>query len=76
MEQQDIRDRAFWANSKEEQADLLGQLGDWRFYNYTEAPLFRLPGQAVVDPDVIAEYIWPGNVAAGFSRFEYIKAAS
>ena len=56
--------------------ELLRQLGDWKFDGYTEVPLFWLPGQAVVDPDVIAEYVWPGNVDAGFDHFEYIKAAN
>ena len=76
VEGQDIWDRASAATTREEQFELLRQLGDWKFDNYTEVPLFWLPGQAVVDPDVIAEYVWPGNVDAGFDHFEYIKAAN
>lgn len=73
---QNIWDQVFGAETKDEQAELLRQLGDWKFDGYTEVPMFWLPGQAVVDPDVIAEYVWPGNVDAGFDHFEYIKAAN
>ena len=66
---------AFGADTKEEQASLLQDIGNYKFDNYTEIPLFWLPGQAVVDPAIIDEYIWPGNVDAGFDHFEYIKAA-
>ena len=76
VEQQSIWDQAFVADTKESQNDLLRQLGDWKFDNFSELPLFWLPGQAVVDPEVIAEYVWPGNVDAGFDHFEYIKAAN
>lgn len=66
---------AFAAPSKKVQGDLLRAIGDFKFDNYTEMPLAWLPGQAVVDPDVISDYTWPGNVDAGFDHFEYIKAA-
>ena len=68
-------DDAFAAPTKEEQGDLLRAIGDFKFDNYTEIPLAWLPGQAVVDPAVISDYTWPGNVDAGFDHFEYIKAA-
>ena len=68
-------DNAFAAKTKTEQEDLLRTIGDWKFDNYSEIPLAWLPGQAVVDPAVISEYVWPGNVDAGFDHFEYIKAA-
>jgi hypothetical protein len=76
LDQQAEWKAAFSATSKEEQARLLQRLGDWKYDNYSEVPLFWLPGQAVVDPKVVAEYIWPGNVDAGFDHFEYIKSAS
>jgi ABC-type transport system substrate-binding protein len=68
-------DDAFAAPTKEVQGDLLRAIGDFKFDNYTEIPLAWLPGQAVVDPAVISDYTWPGNVDAGFDHFEYIKAA-
>jgi ABC-type transport system substrate-binding protein len=67
-------DAAFGATSKEAQAQFLREIGDFKFDNYSEVPLFWIPGQAVVDPRVISEYVWPGNVDAGFDHFEYIKA--
>jgi peptide/nickel transport system substrate-binding protein len=76
VEQQSIWDQAFVADTKVGQADLLTQLGNWKYDNFSEVPLFWLPGQAVVDPEIISEYIWPGNVDAGFDHFEYIKAAN
>jgi ABC-type transport system substrate-binding protein len=75
VEMQEVWDNAFEANTKEELNSLLTQIGNWKFDNYSEAPMFWMPGQVLADPKVVEEYIWPGNVDAGFDHFEYIKAA-
>ena len=71
----DIYDQ--WLNSadKAERAQLLTQIGDWKFDNYAEAPLFWIPSQVVADPKVVADYTWPGTIDAGFDHFEYVVAA-
>jgi peptide/nickel transport system substrate-binding protein len=60
---------------KAERERLLREIGDIKFNDYAEAPLLWLPGQVVVNPKIVAEYIFPGNVDAVFTHFEYVKAA-
>jgi ABC-type transport system substrate-binding protein len=60
---------------KAERERLLREIGDLKFNDYAEAPLFWLPGQVMVNPKIVAEYIFPGNVDAVFTHFEYVKAA-
>ena len=59
---------------KAEQERLLREIGDIKFNDYAEAPLAWLPGQVVVNPKVVAEYIFPGKVDAVFTHFEYVRA--
>ena len=57
------------------QHDALRQAGDIKFDQYAEVPLLWLPSQVVVRPDVIRQFIWPGNIRAPFSHTEYITPA-
>lgn len=56
-------------------AEIEQEIGDYKFYNYLELPLFWLPADAVVDPDVVAEYVFPGNINGYFTHLEYVKPA-
>lgn len=63
------------ASSRAEQERLLREVGDYKYDNYSEIPLFWIPNQMVVDPGVVAEYVWPGQLDANYSHYEFIKAA-
>ena len=64
------------ATSPEERGRLEREIGDAKFNEFAEIPLFWLPGVAIVDPDVVSEYIFPGNRRQIWSHFEFIKAAN
>ncbi|MDA1129813.1 MAG: ABC transporter substrate-binding protein, partial [Chloroflexi bacterium] len=49
------------------------EIGDILFDGYATIPIAWLPGQLVVDPEIVAEFIWPGNVNASMSHIEYVK---
>ena len=55
--------------------DALQELGDLKFDLYSEAPIVWLPAQVLIDPQVIGEYVWPGNINASFTHTEYITPA-
>ena len=55
--------------------DALQELGDLKFDLYSEAPIVWLPAQVLIDPEVIGEYVWPGNINASFTHTEYITPA-
>ena len=67
--------KARGAKNIEDRNDFMRQILEYKFDNYAEAPLLWKPSQVVVDPKVIAEYIWPGVIDAGFDHFEYIVPA-
>jgi ABC-type transport system substrate-binding protein len=58
-----------------ERERLIREIGDIKFNGYTEVPIVWLPGQIVVDPKVVGEYIFPGNINGVFSHLEYVKPA-
>lgn len=55
-------------------ADLWRRLGDGFYERHLDVPLFWLPAEAVVDPRVIAEYVWPGSISGTWTHPEHIKA--
>ena len=52
------------------------EIGDYLYENFADLPMFWFPGSAVVNPDVISEYIFPGNRREIFTHMEWIKAAN
>jgi hypothetical protein len=60
---------------KADQARLLREIGDIKFQEYAQAPIAWLPGQLVVNPKVVGEYVFPGNVDAAYTHIEYVKPA-
>lgn len=58
-----------------ERARLLREIGDHKFNNFSEMPLFWLFAEAVVNPKYVAEYVFPGVITGFFSHLEYVKAA-
>lgn len=54
---------------------ILRELGDHKFYEFAELPLFWLYAEAAVNPRVIKEYTFPGTIPGFYTHLEYIKLA-
>ena len=57
-----------------ERARLQREMGEHKFTEYAEIPLFYTPVEAMIDPTVVAEYMMPGTHGDLFTHLEYIKA--
>ena len=53
---------------------LIREIGNEKFDNYETIPLLWIFFQVAINPDVIAEYKYPGTAASNFSHLETIKA--
>ena len=58
-----------------ERARLLREIGDDKFTEFADMPLFWLFAEAAVNPKYIAEYVFPGVITGYFTHLEYIKVA-
>jgi peptide/nickel transport system substrate-binding protein len=58
-----------------ERARLLREIGDHKFTEFADIPLFWLFAEAAVNPKYIAEYTFPGSITGFFTHLEYIKLA-
>ena len=58
-----------------ERARLLREIGDHRFHEFSDVPLFWVFAEAAVNPKFIAEYVFPGTITGYFTHLEYIKLA-
>ena len=58
-----------------ERARLLREIGDHKFNEFAVMPLFWLFAEAVINPRVIAEYVFPGVITGYYTHLEYIKLA-
>ena len=58
-----------------ERARLLQEIGDHKFTEFAEIPLFWLFAEATVNPKYIAEYTFPGVITGYFTHLEYVKLA-
>lgn len=58
-----------------ERARLLREIGDHKFNEFAEMPMFWLFAEAAVNPHVIAEYVFPGTITGFYTHLEYIKLA-
>jgi hypothetical protein len=56
-----------------ERARLLREIGDYKFNEFAEIPMFWLFAEAVVNPKYIAEYVFPGVITGFFTHLEYVK---
>lgn len=57
------------------QEAMLRKIGNWGYDNYWDVPLFWKSLEVMVNPRVVADWPLPGTWNAGWSHFEYIKAA-
>jgi len=58
-----------------ERTRLLREIGDHKFNEFAEIPLFWLYAEAAVNPKYIAEYTFPGVITGYFTHLEYIRLA-
>ena len=58
-----------------ERTRLLREIGDHKFNEFAEIPLFWLFAEAAVNPKYIAEYTFPGVITGYFTHLEYVKLA-
>jgi ABC-type transport system substrate-binding protein len=61
------------AVDKAERARLLREIGDHKFTEFADMPLFWLSAEAGVNPKYIADYTFPGSITGFFTHLEYIK---
>ena len=60
---------------KAERARLLREIGDHKFNEFADMPLFWLFAEAGVNAKYIAEYTFPGSITGFFTHLEYLKLA-
>lgn len=58
---------------KAERARLLREIGDHKFNEFADMPLFWLRAEAGVNPQYIAEYTFPGSITGFYTHLEYVK---
>jgi ABC-type transport system substrate-binding protein len=58
-----------------ERARLLREIGDHKFTEFTDMPLFWLFAEAAVNPKYIAEYVFPGIITGFYTHLEFVKLA-
>src|SRR5882762_1100658 len=58
-----------------ERARLLREIGDHKFTEFAEIPLFWLFAEAAVNPKYVAAYVFPGVITGSFTHLEYVKPA-
>ncbi|MGH8058448.1 MAG: ABC transporter substrate-binding protein, partial [Candidatus Entotheonellia bacterium] len=56
-----------------ERTRLLREIGDHKFSEFAEMPLFWLFAEAAVNPRVVAEYVFPGVITGFYTHLEYVK---
>ena len=54
---------------------LLREMGQHKYDEYVEVPLFWLLGEIVADPDIVANHHFSGGIAGTFTHWEYAEAA-
>jgi ABC-type transport system substrate-binding protein len=67
-------DELIAAGSDDEFEQLARELGENLFAGHALVPLFWIAGEVVVDPNVVAGWVWPGNAGDLISHTEYIEA--
>jgi len=58
-----------------ERGRLLREIGDHKFTEFAEIPLFWLFAEATVNPKYIAEYVFPGVITGYYTHLEYVRLA-
>ena len=58
----------------EERETLLRAMGDHKYEEYVEVPLFWLFGEIASNPDIVADYRFSGGIAGTYTHWEYVRA--
>ena len=53
-------------------AEIQQLAGDHKFKNHAEIPLFWLNAEAVVNPEIVSRYSFPGSIPGSFTHLEYV----
>lgn len=56
-----------------ERARLLREIGEHKFTEFADMPMFWLHAEAGVNPKAVAEYIFPGSITGFYTHLEYVK---
>ena len=59
----------------EKRAPLWRELGEYSFVNHTSIPLFWLPAEVVINPEIVAEWTFPGSITGFWTHVENIRAS-
>ncbi|MFN0074509.1 MAG: ABC transporter substrate-binding protein [Chloroflexota bacterium] len=57
-----------------QQDTLYKQIGETIYTRHTNSPLFWTSAQAVVNPNIVADYVWPGSISGTWTHVEQVKA--
>jgi len=60
---------------QQKQTALWTELGNASYDAYLTLPLFWLPAEALMDPEFVSDYVYPGSITGTWTHPEYIKAA-
>ncbi len=55
-------------------AQLWTEYGNLLFDNYTHMPLFWLPAEVLVNPEVVSDFVWPGALSGFWSHMWGLKS--
>jgi ABC-type transport system substrate-binding protein len=58
-----------------ERARLIREIGEHKFTEFADMPMFWLHAEAGVNPKFIADYTFPGSITGFFTHLEYVKLA-
>ncbi len=59
----------------DKQGPLLQKILDWGYTNFWDVPLWWVPVEAVVNPKIVAGWVFPGTINGTYTHVENIKAA-
>ncbi len=52
---------------------ILREIGDQKFNEFAEMPMFWLYADAAINPKYVSEYVFPGNITGFYTHLEYVK---
>lgn len=73
-ELKEVYDQLLVTLDEKKSEDLWRKWGDMAFDRQVNMPLFWLPAEIIVDPNIVRDYVFPGSISGTYTHFEYIKA--
>ena len=70
----DIYERLIQETDENVREELLQAIGNLKYNNFVEVPLFWIRTLVGVDRDVVGQYIFPGHLSGGITHLEYVEA--